>query len=92
MFIISGNQCLASDLCKFNSTRDIYHCDDTHCVPKSLVCNGIQDCPSGQDEAVSECGKKFSVLVLRMTKFEQVYSQKQTWTIILILSRRLILI
>lgn len=61
LYVISGNQCLESDLCKFNSTHNIYHCDDKHCIPKLLVCNGIQDCPHAQDEAVSECGKKLNI-------------------------------
>ncbi|XP_026810792.1 G-protein coupled receptor GRL101-like isoform X1 [Rhopalosiphum maidis] len=50
------NQCLESDSCQSNSTLDIYHCDETYCIPKSLVCNGIPDCLRAEDEAVSECG------------------------------------
>lgn len=53
---ITGNQCLESGSCVSNSTSDVYHCDDTYCIPKSLVCNGIPDCHQAQDEAVSECG------------------------------------
>ncbi|XP_050537187.1 G-protein coupled receptor GRL101-like [Daktulosphaira vitifoliae] len=43
-------------LCHSNSTVEIFHCNSTHCIPKSLVCNGIPDCHLGQDESVSECG------------------------------------
>ncbi|KAF0721097.1 G-protein coupled receptor GRL101-like [Aphis craccivora] len=56
LYNILSNQCLESDSCQLNSTSDIYHCDETYCIPKSFVCNGIPDCFRGQDEAVSECG------------------------------------
>jgi len=54
---MTGNQCSESDSCQANSTQNIYRCDDTHCIPKSLVCNGIPDCFQAQDEVVSECGE-----------------------------------
>lgn len=62
-FDIIGNQCLESDSCQSNSTLDIYHCDETYCIPKSLVCNGIPDCLRAQDEAVSECGNILNLIL-----------------------------
>lgn len=62
---MTGNQCLESDSCQSSSTHDIYHCDATHCIPKSLVCNGIPDCHQSQDESVSECGKIISIFYLK---------------------------
>lgn len=56
LFYTIGNQCLESDSCQSNLTLDVYHCDETYCIPKSFVCNGIPDCHQAQDEAVSECG------------------------------------
>lgn len=58
---VTGNQCLEADSCQVNSTHEIYLCDDTHCIPKSLVCNGIPDCLQAQDETVSECGKSMEI-------------------------------
>lgn len=57
LICLAGDQCLESDSCQSSSTHKIYHCDDKHCIPKSLLCNGIPNCPLAQDEAISECGK-----------------------------------
>lgn len=54
---MTGNQCMESDSCHSNMTHKMYHCDDTHCIPESQVCNGIPDCFQAQDETVSVCGK-----------------------------------
>ncbi|XP_050428595.1 G-protein coupled receptor GRL101-like [Adelges cooleyi] len=43
-------------LCQSNSTVEMFHCNATECIPKSLVCNGIPDCQMAQDESVFECG------------------------------------
>ncbi|XP_029345131.1 G-protein coupled receptor GRL101-like [Acyrthosiphon pisum] len=61
------NQCLESDSCQSNLTSDVYHCDETYCIPKSFVCNGIPDCLQAQDEAVSECGNILKILFLNYT-------------------------
>jgi hypothetical protein len=33
-------------------------CQNSYCVPPKLLCNGVQDCPLGEDEY--DCGKDFS--------------------------------
>lgn len=62
---MTGNQCMDTDSCQSNSTHNVYHCDDTHCIAKSLVCNGIPDCFQAQDETVSECGKIMKLYTLK---------------------------
>ncbi|KAF6202508.1 hypothetical protein GE061_002904 [Apolygus lucorum] len=39
-----------------NSTSSVFRCDESSCVSKSSVCNGVPDCPDGQDESVQQCG------------------------------------
>lgn len=62
IFFIIGFQCLDSNSCQSNLNNDIYHCDDTHCISKSQVCNGIPNCLQAQDESISECGKTIYII------------------------------
>ena len=32
-----------------------YKCSDSYCIPRHLVCDGVKDCPTGQDE--EQCGE-----------------------------------
>ncbi|XP_024084029.1 G-protein coupled receptor GRL101-like isoform X2 [Cimex lectularius] len=36
--------------------EDVFRCDETVCVAKTVRCNGIPDCPGAEDESVMECG------------------------------------
>lgn len=41
-----------------NESLAVFECvGDQLCVVASSVCNGIPDCPQGQDEAVQQCGE-----------------------------------
>ncbi|VVC28732.1 Hypothetical protein CINCED_3A011872 [Cinara cedri] len=57
---------LQASLCTTNLTQDTntnlthYHCDDTYCILRDKLCDGIQNCPQAQDEAVSECGCNYN--------------------------------
>ncbi|XP_054275996.1 G-protein coupled receptor GRL101-like [Macrosteles quadrilineatus] len=37
------------------TTAEVFQCESV-CLPPTSVCNGIPECPSGQDEAVQQCG------------------------------------
>ncbi|RZF48230.1 hypothetical protein LSTR_LSTR006197 [Laodelphax striatellus] len=39
-----------------NTTLEAFQCDVTTCIPTTSACNGIIECPNGQDESVSVCG------------------------------------
>lgn len=39
-----------------NNSDNEFHCDETKCIPKLKVCNGIPDCENGEDEHVRHCG------------------------------------
>lgn len=47
--------------CSNNTTEPMFLCEKEQfpgtCLPYDKVCNGIPECPGGQDEAVTECGK-----------------------------------
>lgn len=58
---LAGDQCLEADICQFNWTHKTYYCDEKHCIPKFLLCNGIPNCPMAQDETISECGKMLKI-------------------------------
>lgn len=38
--------------------NDVFYCDDqqTECITKEKVCNGVNECSTGRDESVEECG------------------------------------
>ena len=36
--------------------KDLYDCDDTYCIDKSLICNGIRNCRFGWDEEACTIG------------------------------------
>lgn len=59
------------EFCQSNLNDTIYHCDDSHCILKSQVCNGIPDCLQAQDEALSECGEKLKIYYFILTKKEK---------------------
>ncbi|XP_054287208.1 G-protein coupled receptor GRL101-like [Macrosteles quadrilineatus] len=39
-----------------NASAPVFHCDSVTCVTQDLLCNGLPDCPSAQDEGVDQCG------------------------------------
>lgn len=41
--------------------NDVFFCDDdkTECISKDKLCNGVNECSTGRDENVEECGKQF---------------------------------
>ncbi|XP_063432567.1 G-protein coupled receptor GRL101-like isoform X1 [Mytilus trossulus] len=38
--------------------KDVFHCDDkqAECISKDKICNGVNECSTGRDESVEECG------------------------------------
>ena len=36
--------------------KSLYDCDDTYCIDKSLLCNGIRNCRFGWDEEACTIG------------------------------------
>ena len=39
-------------------SRNLFSCDDSKCLPPSLVCNGKSDCNDSSDEEIECQGKK----------------------------------
>lgn len=56
--------------------KDVFHCDDkqAECISKDKICNGVNECSTGRDESVQECGKCTSLIFL--INIEKVKSQK----------------
>ncbi|KAG8295628.1 hypothetical protein J6590_075907 [Homalodisca vitripennis] len=53
--------CIPEDItCATNQTVPVFRCERSDqrsvCLSEQAVCNGIPECPEGQDEAVEQCG------------------------------------
>ena len=60
--------------CSSNNTVDMFQCTkDSYnalqtCLTRNSLCNGIPECPNGEDEAVQQCGKLSLFFTIQLSK------------------------
>ena len=47
-----GSHIGSGSLCQFVECRQQYKCQMSYCIPSRKVCDGVIDCPAGDDEAI----------------------------------------